>query len=103
MKPKTDLVLNSAAFFIISPMLGIMVAGFIMGFLEGILFMIVGIAGIIVSIFSDFDPASIKFPLISLRVAMWIILVGGSLGGILYAYMEVQEKWQRHKASGKGW
>lgn len=104
MKPRTTLIMNSAAFFIISPLLGIMVAGIVVGVLEAVIWTIVGITGLISSIFFDVDFASVKSRMPVIRqIEMWLIFGGGTLGGIIWSCLEVREGWQKYNATGKGW
>jgi len=60
MKPKTDLLLNSACILVISPLLGMMVVSFIVGLVEILMWTVAGTAGLISSVFFDVDFTAIK-------------------------------------------
>lgn len=104
MKPKTDLLLNSACLFVISPLLGIMAVGFAIGLLEVLVWTIAGTAGLISSIFFDVDFTSVDSRMQTIRqVEIWLIFGGGTFGGLIWSCFEIKAKWNEHKATGKGW
>lgn len=104
MKPKTDLLLNSACFLIISPLLGMMIVGFAGGLIEVLMWAVAGTAGLISSIFSDVDFTTVESRMQIIRqVEIWLIFGGGTFGGIIWSCFEIRAKWMKHKASGKGW
>jgi hypothetical protein len=104
MKPRTDLIVNAVALFVVSPLLGMLVAGFAVGLLEVFIWTVAGSAGLISSIFFDVDLTAIDslMPIIR-RVEIWLIFGGGIFGGIIWCCFEIRENWQRYKATGKGW
>lgn len=104
MKPKTDLLLNSACLFVISPLLGIMAVGFAIGLLEVLMWTIAGAAGLISSIFFDVDFTAVDSRMQTIRqVEIWLIFGGGTFGGLIWSCFEIKTKWNAHKATGKGW
>lgn len=104
MKPKTDLLLNSACLFVISPLLGIMAVGFAIGLLEVLMWTIAGTAGLISSIFFDVDFTAVDSRMQIIRqVEIWLIFGGGTFGGLFWSCFEIKAKWNEHKATGKGW
>ena len=104
MKPKTDLIVNAACFFVLSPLLGMMAAGIVVGLLEAVMWTVTGIAGLISSIFFDVNFTAIqsRMPIIR-QVEKWLIFGGGTFGGIIWGCLVIIEKWQEHKATGRGW
>jgi hypothetical protein len=104
MKPKTDFLLNSACLFAISPLLGIMAVGFIVGLLEVLMWTIAGTAGLVSSIFFDVDFTAVDSCMQIIRqVEIWLIFGGGTFGGIIWSCFSIKAKWNGHKATGKGW
>lgn len=104
MKPKTDLVLNSACLILLSPWLGIMVAGIIVACIEAILLTVAVVCGFIASIFFNVNLTSLAPQWDTVKtISMWVIFVGGTLGGIIWSFMEVGGKWKRHSIHGTGW
>ncbi len=81
-----------------------MAAGIVVGVLEAVIWTVVGISGFIASIFFDVDFTAVesRMPIIR-QVEIWFIFGGGTFGGIIWSCLEVREKWQKHKATGKGW
>ena len=59
MKPKTDLIVNTACLFVFSPLLGMIMAGILVGVLEALIWNVAAVAGLIASIFFDVNFASI--------------------------------------------
>ena len=104
MKSKTVFLLNSACLFVLSPLLGIMTVGFAVGLLEVFMWTVVGIAGLISSVFFDVDFTAIesRMPIIR-QVEKWLIFGGGTAGGIIWSFFEIREKWIKHMATGKEW
>ena len=104
MKPKTDLLLNSACLLVISPLLGIMVVGFAVGLLEILMWTVAGTAGLISSVFFDVDFTAIKSRMTIIRqIEIWLIFGGGTIGGIIWSSFEIRGRWQKHSTTGKGW
>jgi hypothetical protein len=60
MKPRTDLIVNAACLFVLSPLLGMMAVGFTVGLLEILMWTVAGIAGLISSVFFDIDFTAIE-------------------------------------------
>ena len=104
MKPKTDLLLNSACLFVLSPLLGMMAVGFSVGLIEVLMWTVAVTAGLISSIFFDVDFTAIesRMPIIR-QVEIWLIFGGGTFGGIIWSCFAIREKWLEHRAIGKGW
>ena len=104
MKPRTEFLLNSAGVILVSPVFGIMVAGLVVGILEAVMWTVGGVSGIIASILFDVDFTAINSRMAIIRkVEIWLIFGGGCFGGIIWAYLEISEKWRKHKTVGKGW
>ena len=104
MKPRTDLLVNAACLFVISPLLGMMAAGLVVGILEALLWTVAAVAGMVASIFFDVNFASIASRTSFIRsLEMWVIFGGGSIGGLIWSTLEIRERWQRHKMTGRGW
>lgn len=104
MKPRNDLILNATGLLVISPLLGIMAAGIVLGFLEAVMWTLGSISGFIASIFFDVDFTAIvsRMPIIR-QAKIWFIFGGGTFGGIIWSCLEIRERWQKHKVTGKGW
>lgn len=103
-KPKTALLLNSVCFFVISPLLGMMVVGFAMGLLEVLMWTVAETTGLISSIFFDIDFTAVDSSMQTIRqVEIWLIFGGGTFGGLIWSCFEIKAKWNKHKATGKGW
>jgi hypothetical protein len=104
MKPRIEIVLNSTGCILTYPILGIIAAGIVIGILEAVIWTIAGISGIVASIFFNVDFTAIdsRMPIIR-KAEMWIAFGGGPLGGLIYAYFEISEKWREYKTTGKGW
>ena len=104
MKPKIELFLNSIGLLILSPIMGMMALGLAVGVIEAIIWTLAGASGFIASIFFDVDFMSIHSRLPIIRQAeIWIIFLGGTLGGLIWSFLEIHEKWMKYKKSGKGW
>lgn len=81
-----------------------MTVGFAVGLLEVFMWTVVGIAGLISSVFFDVDFTAIesRMPIIR-QVEKWLIFGGGTVGGIIWSFFEIREKWIKHMATGKEW
>jgi len=81
-----------------------MVAGIVVAVLEAGMWTVVGIAGLISSIFFDVNFTAIqsRMPIVR-QVEMCLIFGGGTIGGIIWSCLAIREKWQKHKATGGGW
>jgi len=104
MKPRASFIINAACFFLVSPLLGMLVTGLVVGILEALMWTVACVAGLISSIFFnvDFTSISSRMPIIR-QAEMYLILGGGTFGGIIWGCFEIKEKWQKHQANGKGW
>jgi hypothetical protein len=104
MKSRTNIILNSTCLFFISPILGMMAAGLIVGTLEVLIMSIAGIAAMVASIFFDVDFASIESrrPIVQ-QIEMWLIFGGGTIGGMIWSILEIKAKWKKHQMDGQGW
>jgi uncharacterized membrane protein len=104
MKPKTDLIVNSVCLLLFSPVLGMMAAGLAIGLLEGIILTIGFLCGLIASLFFNIDFTSFapRMELIK-TISLWAIAVVGSVGGLIWAYTEIKDHWERFKVHGRGW
>lgn len=104
MKPRTDLIVNAACLFAISPLLGILGAGLVVGMLEAIMWTVATVAGLVSSIFFDIDFTTIqsRIPIIR-QIETWLIFGGGTIGGIIWSISEIRRKWQRHMVDGREW
>lgn len=104
MKPKTDLIVNSVCLFLLSPMLGMTVAGLVIGVLEGLFLTLAFVCGILASLFFDIDFYSFapRMKIIK-EISYWAIAICGSIGGILWSYFVIKEHWDQFKIHGRGW
>ena len=104
MKPRTDFIVNAACLFVLSPLLGMMAVGIVVAVLEAGMWTVAAIAGLVSSIFFDVNFTAIqsRMPIIR-QVEMWLIFGGGTVGGIIWSCLEIRKKWQKHKATGRGW
>jgi hypothetical protein len=104
MKPRTDLLVNSVCLFLLSPLLGMMAAGLVVGVIEGIMWTIATVAGLISGIFFDIDFTTIHSRIPAIRqIEMWLIFGGGTIGGMVWGIWKIKEKWQKHELEGRGW
>lgn len=104
MKPKTDLIVNSACLLMVSPFLGMMVAGLALGVLIPSLATIAIALGFLASLFFDVDFGSFAPRWETIKtISIWVIVVAGVIGGLVWALSVVLEKWKKHKIYGTGW
>lgn len=104
MKPKTNLIVNSICFVLVSPLLGIMVTGLIVGVLLVVLYIIILILGFASSISFDVNLSSFSHRWARiLDVASYLIIIVGSFGGLVWSFIEIKSRWLRHKKDGAGW
>jgi hypothetical protein len=81
-----------------------LVAGLVVGVFEALMWTVACIAGLISSIFFSVDFTSISSSMAIIRQAeIYLIVGGGTFGGIIWGCFEIKERWQKHRANGKGW
>ena len=104
MKPRTNLLVNAACLFVVSPLLGWMVAGIVVGVLEAVIWTLAAVAGLVSSIFFTVNLQAMTSRMALVRqIEIWFIFGGGTIGGMLWSCSEIRRKWKRHKGNGKGW
>lgn len=104
MKPKASFIINALCSLGVSPLLGMIMAGLVVGILEALMWTVACVAGLISSIFFSVDFTSISSRMPFIRQAeMYLIFGGGTVGGIIWACFAIKEEWQKHQANGKGW
>ena len=104
MKPRTDLIVNAACLFVLSPLLGMMVTGMVVGVLEALMWTVAAVGGLVSAIFFDVDFTAIqsRIPIVR-QIEKWLIFGGGTIGGIIWSVSKIRAKWKRHKIDGRGW
>jgi len=104
LNPKTNLIVNSIALILLSPFLGVLFTGIFGGLLLTLIEGVIWILGAITSIFFEVNFGSFGDRWGKIETfALWVIFLGGSVGGFIWGISEVRAKWKQYYIDGSGW